>query len=256
MPLPRDLALALDPALLMTRTGTAPDPWQALFLRNRASKTLLLCSRQAGKSTVTSVAALHEAFFYPPALVLLLSPSLRQSQELFKKVLTVYRSIRGDEKADAESTLRLELSNGSRVISLPGRDETIRGFSGVRLLVIDEAAWVQESLYYAVRPMLAVSKGRLIALSSPWGKRGWFYKAWTEGREDWQKIKVTAHDCPRITPEFLEGERLSMPENRFLSEYLCEFVDTDDSVFSYENVMNALSEKVKPLFGEGGICSL
>lgn len=251
MPVARDLALALDPSLLMARAGTDPDPWQARFLRNRAAKTLLLCSRQAGKSTVTSVAALHEAFFYPPALVLLLSPSLRQSQELFKKILTVYRSIRGPVKAESESTLRLELPNGSRIISLPGRDETIRGFSGVRLLVIDEAAWVQDALYYSVRPMLAVSKGRLIALSSPWGKRGWFYKEWMNGGEEWQKIKVTAHDCPRITPEFLAGERRSMPENRFLSEYLCEFVDTDDSVFSYENVMSALSEKVKPLFGEG-----
>lgn len=251
MSLPRDLATALDPSLLMVRAGVNPDPWQTRFLRNRASKTLLLCSRQAGKSTVTSCAALHEAFYYPPALILLLSPSLRQSQELFKKVLSVYRSIRGDEEAEAENTLRLELPNGSRIISLPGRDETIRGFSGVRLAVIDEAAWVQDSLYYSVRPMLAVSKGRLIALTSPWGKRGWFYKEWMEGREDWQKIKVTALECPRITPEFIEGERLSMPENRFLSEYMCEFVDTDDSVFSYENVMNAVSDSVKPLFEEG-----
>ena len=246
-----DLAMALDPSLLMARSGTTPDPWQAEFLRNRASKTLLLCSRQAGKSTVTAVAALHEALFYSPSLVLLLSPSLRQSQELFRKVLTAFRTIQGSQKVE-ESTLRLELPNGSRIVSLPGRDETIRGFSGVGLLVIDEAAWVADSLYYAVKPMLAVSKGRLIALSTPMGKRGWFHREWVDG-QDWQKIKVTAHDCPRISAEFLEGERLSMPMGRFSSEYLCEFNDTDDSVFSHENVIDALSPAIKPLFG-GNIC--
>ena len=67
----------------------------------------------------------------------------------------------------AESALRLELANGSRVVSLPGDEKNIRGYSGVTLLVIDEAARVADELYYAVRPMLAVSQGRLVALSTP-----------------------------------------------------------------------------------------
>jgi len=248
MPLPSDLAYALDPAALMASTGNLPDPWQARFLRSRAQRVLLLCSRQAGKSTTTATAALHEALYYPPALILLLSPSMRQSQELFKKVMQVYRQFKTAGKLVEESSLRLELPNGSRIVSLPGKDETIRGFSGARLIVLDEAAWVSDSLYYSVRPMLAVSGGRLIALTSPWGKRGWFYKEWTDGGDDWFRIKVTAHDCPRIPAAFLQKERKSMPENRFLSEYMCEFVDTSDSVFSYQNVMDALSSDVKPLF--------
>src|SRR4029434_3443645 len=98
----------------------------------------------------------------------------------------------------AESALRLELANGSRIISLPGDEGTIRGFSGVAMLIIDEAALVADSLYYSVRPMLAVSRGRLVALSTPFGKRGWFHDEW-HGAGAWQRLKVTAQDCPRIS---------------------------------------------------------
>jgi hypothetical protein len=73
----------------------------------------------------------------------------------------------------------LELGSGSRIVSLPGTEGTIRGYSAVSLLIGDEAARVSDALYYAVRPMLAVSQGRLLALSTPFGKRGWFCEEWT-----------------------------------------------------------------------------
>jgi hypothetical protein len=52
---------------------------------------------------------------------------------------------------EQESALRLELTNGSRIVSLPGKEKTVRGFSGAKLLVIDEAPRVADSLYYSVR---------------------------------------------------------------------------------------------------------
>ena len=76
------------------------------------------------------------------------------------------------------SAMRAEFANGSRVIALPGKEATVRGYSGVDLLVIDEAARVADELYYSVRPMLTVSGGRLVALTTPWGKRGWFFETW------------------------------------------------------------------------------
>src|ERR1700688_2334143 len=92
--------------------------------------------------------------------------------------------LRGATEAQAESSLRIELGNGSRIIALPGLENTIRGFAGVKLLVIDEASRVADDLYRAVRPMLAVSNGRMICLTTPWGKRGFFHDVWTGGGED------------------------------------------------------------------------
>ncbi len=155
-----DLAFALDPPRLMAAAGITPDPWQSDLLKSQAKQHLLLCTRQAGKSTTTAALALWEALYHAPALVLLLSPSLRQSQELFKKVVDFYHATAGPVPVAEESALRLSLVNGSRIIALPGSEATIRGYSGVRLLVIDEASRVDDGLYYAVRPMLAVSGGR------------------------------------------------------------------------------------------------
>ena len=121
---------------------------------------------------------------------------------------------------------------------------------GVKILVIDEAARVADELYYSVRPMLAVSGGELIALSTPWGKRGWFYEEYEKGGDDWQRVRVTANECPRISEAFLEEERRRMPEAWFRSEYLCEFTDALDSVFRTEDIERAFSADVKPLFGE------
>jgi hypothetical protein len=134
--LAHDIALALDPCLLMQEAGLEPDPWQESFLRSNSDRQLLLCTRQAGKSTVTAILALHEALYTDNALVLLLSPSLRQSQELFRKLLHAYGAVVNKPPSLQESSLRLELPNGSRIVSLPGKEETVRGFSGVTLLVI------------------------------------------------------------------------------------------------------------------------
>jgi hypothetical protein len=120
--LAHDIALALDPCLLMQEAGLEPDPWQESFLRSSSDRQLLLCTRQAGKSTVTAIMALHEALYSANALVLLLSPSLRQSQELFRKLLQAYGAVANKPPSLQESSLRLELPNGSRIVSLPGKD--------------------------------------------------------------------------------------------------------------------------------------
>lgn len=249
-----DLAAALDPSLLMTRCGFPPDPWQRNLLRSDAKRLILLCSRQAGKSTVTAIMALHAALYQAPALVLLLSPSQRQSTELFRKVTDAYLVLGQPVDAEASTVLRLELANGSRIVALPGSEATVRGFSGVSLLVVDEAARVDDALYYSVRPMLAVSGGRLVALSTPFGKRGWFYEVWQNG-DGWQRVRVTAEQCPRITPEFLAEERAAMGDWWYRQEYGCEFVETADQLFSYDLVRSALSNAVAPLFAPTGALS-
>jgi len=99
-----------------------------------------------------------------------------------------------------------------------------------------------------VRPMLAVSGGGLIAMSTPFGKRGWWHREWTEGA-GWKRIEVTAEQCPRITPEFLAEERRTLGHWWFVQEYECQFVQTVDQLFGYDDVMAAISPDVQPIFG-------
>jgi hypothetical protein len=146
-----------------------------------------------------------------------------------------------------ESALQMTLANGSRIVSLPADEETIRGYSGVRLLVVDEAARVLDPLYYAVRPMLAVSKGRLIALSTPFGKRGWFFETW-HSKEAWQRVKKTAAECPRISQAFLQEEKRAIGERWYRQEYECSFEETIDQLFAYEDIRASLNNNIQPWF--------
>ena len=203
----KSFAAALDPALLMQASGRTPDPWQRKLLRSRSSRQLLLCARQTGKSTATAVIALHRAIYRPRSLVLLLSPGLRQSQELFRKTMELFDAISKKPAVVKRSAVELELVNGSRVVSLPCSEGTIRGYSGAALLVIDEASRVPDELFAAVRPMIATSSGAIICLSTPFGKRGFFYEAYVNGGPRWERFKVTAEECPRISRQFLEEER-------------------------------------------------
>lgn len=223
------LAMAIDPGRILEACGMTPDPWQAQVLASKDRQILLNCCRQAGKSTVISALALHTALFTPNSTVLILSPGQRQSGELFHKILNANSAIGRPLKAQYETQLKVEFTNGSRIICLPGREETIRGYSP-NLLVIDEGARVTDDLYKSVRPMLAVSQGRLIALSTPYGQRGWFYDEW-EGAGQWARVKITWRDCPRITTDFINEERKSLGDQWVNQEYECLFTALEGLVY-------------------------
>jgi hypothetical protein len=207
-----------------------PDPWQLEVLEGGHPRLLLNCCRQAGKSTVVAVLGLVGAVFEPGAKVLLVSRSLRQSMELFRVLTEFHRRI-GAPLLERQTAEELRLSNGSRIVCLPCREETVRGYSHVSLLVIDEAARVPDDLYRAVRPMLAVSDGRLVCLSTPYGKRGFFYDAWARGGADWHRVEVPAERVPRIKPAFLEQERRALGAAWFRQEYGCSFEALEGLVY-------------------------
>ena len=179
---------------------------------------------------------------------MLISPSLCQSKELFNKVIGFLKSLQPAQVLEEDNRLSCTLENGSRICSLPGDPKTIRGFSAPALILEDEAAFVDDEVATALRPMLAVSRGQLILMSTPFGRRGHFFDTWQSGGEAWQRISVPATDCPRISAEFLKQERESMSEWRFRQEYLCEFVETVDQIFSYDVIRAAFDPAVTPLF--------
>lgn len=226
--------------------------------------------------------ALLQALLVPKSTVIIISRAQRQSAELLRKVKDQYRALGGDrlrsggwrprnlrgevttygddgstlcgplgpnEWSVQDAVLSMELANRSRVISLPGTPDTLVGYTP-NLVIIDEAARVPDDLYRAVRPMLSVSHGRLVLLSTPFGKRGFYYDEWCRceeakrvGRQPpWHAIRMIAPDCPRIEPEFLAEERQAIGDRWFRQEYLCSFEDTVGAVFSHEHIHRAAVE--------------
>jgi hypothetical protein len=236
--------------MLARDAGIEPDPWQAALLRDRPRRSLLLCARQTGKTTVTALTGIDTAIYKPGSLILLVSPSQRQSAELFRSLMLLYGKLEGAPAVNAESVLKAEFANGSRILALPGTEKTIRGYAKADLVILDEAARCDDELPAAVRPMLATAQGggRLIALSTPAGKRGWFYDAWVGGDPTWHRTRVSADECPRITQEFLAEELKELGAQRFSEEYGLSFLDPDEAVWNTAIIEQAFTEEVKPLW--------
>jgi hypothetical protein len=194
-----------------------------------------LCSRQLGKSTSTAILALAEACYTPDSLVLLVSRSARQSALLFDKVNRFYKQLRPVE-AVKELAVSIKLSNGSEIVALPGDGDTIRGYSGPRLVVLDEASRIPDDVMAATVPMLVASGGRLVALSTPRGRAGWFFEKWQAADPGWLKINAKASESPRIPREALEEQRRTLGPRLFTAEFDNEFLEDWDAVFSAEAI--------------------
>ena len=243
-PLGADLARGLDPVALARAVGLAPVGWQRDFLRSGAPRVALNCCRQAGKSTMTAVLAVHAALYLPGSLVLILAPAERQSIETFRKVAAYWRALDSPIGALAENQSAIELANGSRVIALTG-SESLRGYTAARLLVVDEAARVEDALYHAAAAMVAPTGGRVIAMSTPAGRIGWWWEAWESGR--WERFEVPAGEVtPWLTPEFLAERRAEMGAAYYAQEYECRFIAAETAAFDPSLIDAAIDPEVTP----------
>jgi hypothetical protein len=243
-----DLVYGADPVLWCREVlGYHPDDWQADLLRSRQRKIILNCSRQSGKSTTCAALGLHESIYRRPSFGLVIAPTQDQSSELMLK----FDEFRGavelpSDYLSTDTKLAVRFANGNRFIARPGSEKSARSFSAVTLLLEDEASRVLDVLYNTVRPMLAVSNGRHILMSTPFGKRGHFWNIWSEQRDLWEAHEIPAEMCPRITKEFIAEEKRTNPW--FEQEYHCAFTENIDSVFSYDLIAEAISDDVEPLF--------
>ena len=263
-PLPGAVEFAIE------QLGFQPDEKQAAVLESNSRRGMLLCSRQWGKSTISAAKAVHRAATVAGSLVLVASPSERQSGEWVRKAEEFVRRLGWKPKGDGTNAQSILLPNGSRIVGLPGNEATVRGFSAVSLLLIDEAARVPDDLYRALRPMLAMApniaahngspSGRLCArsstahkggdlwlMSTPYGKRGFFYEEWADG-QGWERVTGPATECARISAEFLDEEKRALGETWFAQEYECAFTDNGQSLFPRDLVDSVLREEVEPLF--------
>jgi hypothetical protein len=229
--------------LVFAKRLIEPDLWQEKVLLSDAKQLILNCSRQTGKSTITAFLASHTAIFTPESLVLLVCPSERQSAELLRKVKAILAQTPGIDYS-RDSVLTVELANGSRVIALPSAESNLRGFSAPEMIIVDEASRCDDALFYGLKPMLATNQGKLILLSSPFGRRGFFFDVWTNG-ENWERFTVKATDCERITPEFLASEKASMPSFIYEQEYFCAFTDSDTQIFPSELIQSSINKELK-----------
>ena len=242
----RSESFRTDPDALAAAAGFVPDPWQHDVLTSTAQTLLLNCGRQVGKSTIVAMVVVR-AILTSDAMVVLVAPSERQSKELLRKILRFWRLIGRPIPHVSVTKTSLELANGARIEAFPASSETIVGMSAVTLLVADEASVVPDDLYYTLAPMLATSNGRVLAPSTPKGKRGWWFDLWQTAPADdpdIARVEVRSAECPRIPASFLARERRRVGDWWFQQEYTCVFQEALTAAFRTQDVESAFSEDV------------
>ena len=152
---PRELAYRIDPALWVRQVlGVEPMPWQEQFLRApQGASIIALTARQVGKTTAAAWAIAHYMVFQPGGLSVIAAAAQSQSAEAVRRVRDVLIKVGVELKSD--NVHKLELKNGSRVLALPGSDDTIRGLTVDGWIIADEAARLNDDLIGALRPMRA-----------------------------------------------------------------------------------------------------
>ncbi len=248
--------------ILFPWLGGYPDPVQSQILKSNSRQMICNNHRQWGKSSIIAIKALHRGLFSPGSLTLIASPTENQSKEMFLKVTTASIHIDKLELLE-DSKSRMTLKNGSRIVTLPGTEKSVRGYTSPDLIIIDEASRALEELYIAIRPMMLMSLGQLILISTPHGKQGFFHDVWSHHEEvdansddmmtiedGWERYRVRAIENERVDSEWLEAEKGQMSERAFQQEYLCEFVETEEQVFPYDLIQSMFSDEIDPLFGD------
>jgi len=225
--------------------GLTLDPWQRDVLLSASPRLLLNATRQSGKSTVAALKAAWTVL--QGGLAAVVSPSLRQSGFLFRKLS---RHLVASEAAFRRETMtEVELVSGGLAVSLPGdRPAMLRGLSlrheGPAVLIVDEASRVRDELWATISPMLAAAPAaQQILLSTPAGASGEFHRAWSSN-EDWERVQITADQCPRISAQHLAAERIRLGDALYRQEYFGAFVSAPGSVFD--------AEVLAHMFGDDG----
>lgn len=243
-----------------------PDKWQDKVLEHEGN-IALRTGRQVGKSATIARKCADLAINNEGITILMIAAAQRQSSEIFQKTLAhVYkindsvleaaggfkprpqysaqRNMERKRRFEAEHGIfvgtptrtEFTLKNNVRVLSLPtGKSGAFVRCYTVDILIADEAAYIPEPVWIAVRPMLATSQktrgfGWEILLSTPFGKGGHYYNCCHD--PDYLQIHVTSEQCPRISKDFLRKERKKLSKLEYAQEYLGEFIAEYNQLFS------------------------
>ena len=227
-------AYQLDPCLWAEEVlGLDLDPWQVtLLLAPGGAQVAVLSARQAGKTTAAAVAVAHEMAFRPGSLSVFAAPSQRQSAEAVRRV-RAFLAVAGVKLATS-NVFGLETEGGSRVIALPGSDDSVRGLSVDAMVVADEAARLTPELLAALRPMRARHSrtSRFVMLSTAWSTTDPFWQVWADAEDtSWLRIRATADTIDRYSDGFLRAEERALGRRAFRREYYGEPLGSDAAAF-------------------------
>lgn len=194
--------------------------------------------RQLGKSMMCANILLQVGLTYLATTSILVSPTLSQARKIYKDIVNAVGENSAIKKKN-ETLLEITLINNSQILFKSAEQrEALRGYTVSGVLILDEAAYLPDSIAELVLPWTTVKKAPILVVSTPNTKSGLFYQWYIEGLNPASQSKVVTIDWNEWdTSEFLPQDRIDMfrkimPKGQFRSEILGEFVDEGTGVFT------------------------
>jgi phage FluMu gp28-like protein len=168
-----------DPVVwLEAYTGFKAFPHQAQLIQDYMCRLRVVRkARQIGMTTTIAYEAVWKAFTRPGRLILIVSPSGRQSDKPMRIIQGIVDNNRELARhVTKKNNHELSLDNGSSILALPNNPDRLRNYSADDIY-LDEAAHFlnDEPVMAAIRPMLVAKAGSFTVISTPFGKRGLFW---------------------------------------------------------------------------------
>lgn len=232
----------IDPvAFFIFVTGLEPDDYQKKFLRCEDKKMALRWARQSGKSTCVAAKVVWWAFTNPNEEILIIAAYEKQARHLWLKIREYCQNEHIKSHVETTQT-QAKFSNGSVIYCFPaGQGKSSAGYSPTKL-ILEEAAFIADEVWEQLEPSLAVTKGLLIFLGTPFGKQGFFYEAFRED-SGFTTFHVKANQCPRYSPEDLKKLKETKSEFEWYTMYEAEFVDQAENAIPISLIKSNIHKK-------------
>jgi len=222
---------------------------------------VLCIGRQCGKTTCMAHGAVYRMIKEPGTDIVVASLSEDQAKLIIMMVLDILEKQypkQVPKNKNKPTQNKIVLKNGSKIIARPvgQTGNAIRGFTG-KILILDEVSRFNELIMEAATPILMTTSGEIWMCSTPFGRRGFFYKAFVNKEERYKVWRLSAEDVINSRPissswteeqragaiQFLKEERKDKTELQYRQEYMAEFVEDIRQFFPDELIAKCCIKK-------------
>lgn len=237
--------------------------------------TVVVKPRQHGITEAIANRFLHKASLNPAYVGLVLSRTYTDATNVAKRIRGMAESIPEYLRLETENLSDLKILGGGRILFRSSGPNGTRGLESINEILFDELAFVEnaDQLFSSAVPATETvgEDARLIVVSTPNGKSGFYYDLLMTGNGDHNPLEIIdrirsgetspvqywtddsgwakfilhwkAHPKYSLNPDYIRDVQKSkkLPESKVLQEYDLSFTDSETNVFESDLVFRSAS---------------
>lgn len=214
--------------------------WQKDAIRNVLKYPhdvhVIKSKRQCGKSIMAEAIILKFAIDQKNSENMYVSPTFKQARKVYDELSRAIQKSSVVQKCN-NSTLEIKFVNGSKITFWSAEQgvDALQGYTCKGVLIVDECAFIDDDIYYAITPWVDANRACTVCISTPKFKQGFFYELYSagiDGEDEVHSFDFCKYDTTALlSSKKLEYYRKRLPRIKFIQQYLGEFADANGEVF-------------------------